>query len=329
MRGICYLCGRENNLTVEHVIPQCLGGVLSQPLYCNKCNGATGHNIDAELAKQFGRYATILCISRDRGQNQPFEMYTEGSDLLLRCDGRNLSRVEPVVRIETTSEGKLSEAEVIARSKAELQNIFKGISARYNIDPQVDVVEPIENPAPTAYHEIVIDNPKIRRAVAKIAYSFACLRLPPALVTSSAFAAIREFILGSSGASLACANYVAGDFMIDNQRPLHKLHLKLERENGLLIGYVALFGTFRYSVLVAEGVRSDVAWPGIDYTFNPVTQREVRGNEDFVAPSIGKENAIAPKNSRQQVLQALNRGEKVIAAHSPIINDVWVEENGA
>lgn len=330
MHRVCFICRRETELTSEHIIPQCLGGVLTAPLYCAECNGACGHEIDIELANHFGRYATLLCIRREHGDNQPFEIHVEESGLRLRCDGRSLFRVRPEVRIEKDSDGTLTEAEIIARSERELRTIFKGIGRRYNIEPNIGAIEPEANPAPTAaYHEFVIDNELIRRAVAKIAYGFACVRLPADSVLAEEFNAVRNFIRGRFAARIASANYVAGDFMVDNHRPLHKIHLRLERKNQILVGYVALFGTFRYTVLLAEGLRTDVEWPGIDYTYNPVTQQEVLGNDNFLAPSIGRECVIAPRNSQQQVLQALERGQNMIAEHSPAIEAVRVEEIGA
>src|SRR5210317_2055098 len=99
MNKICYLCGSEAKLTSEHVIPQCLGGVLSGNLYCTSCNSECGRDVDVELARQFGRYATLLQATRERGDNQPFTIVTEEDGLELRCDGKSLVRAQPIVRI--------------------------------------------------------------------------------------------------------------------------------------------------------------------------------------------------------------------------------------
>ena len=92
MKGPCYLCGEDVKLTSEHIIPQCLGGVLADRLYCVRCNSECGHDVDVELARHFGRYATLLQVMRDRGENQPFTIVTDESDLRLRCDGKSLVR---------------------------------------------------------------------------------------------------------------------------------------------------------------------------------------------------------------------------------------------
>lgn len=328
MRGHCHLCGEDTKLTREHVIPQCLGGILLDYLYCADCNGKCGHEVDSELARQFSRYATLLCLSRARGRNQPFEIEEVDGGLRLRCDGETLRRAKPEVRLEKSQAGALRKAEVIAGSKEQLINIMQGLAKQYDFDPDACLLEASERDPPVAFHEFVLENALIRRAVAKIAYGFACTRLARDLVGGPQFDAIRSFILDEGDHELASANFAEGEFMVDNQRPLHKIHLRYERENKLLVGYVALFGTFRYTIVLADNLESAVEWAGIDYTYNPVTQRHVDGNEHYVAPAIGKERALKPKHSRAMVLEALKRGQNVIVNHSSIVKSAHVEERG-
>jgi hypothetical protein len=77
MSNRCYLYLNAQELTSEHIIPQCLGGVLDAKIYCATCNNACGHEIDVALAQQFARYAILLQIGRERGQNQPFTIVSE------------------------------------------------------------------------------------------------------------------------------------------------------------------------------------------------------------------------------------------------------------
>lgn len=325
MKGTCYLCGAEKKLTREHIIPQCLGGTLEAELYCKECNEACGHEVDAELARQFGRYATLLQVARARGVNQPFEFITDNGALKLRCDGKSIARADPIVRSEKDEKGRLKAAEVIARSEEELRAIFNGLAKKYDIDPAQGLFEMIDNPPPTGYHDFELDNPLIHRAIGKVAYGFACVRLPRAMVLSAAFEPIRKFVLGQLDDRLASSNYSHGDFMVDNHRPLHKIHLSLNRNARILIGYVALFGTFRYTVLLSEELTSDLEWRGLDYTYNPVTERGVEGNDNFAAPPLTREEVVTPRNARNEVLAALQRGQEIIAEHSAALDGVLVE----
>ena len=49
----CYLCGMllsESNRSLEHIIPNAIGGHLkSKDLICKNCNSNTGQKIDAEI----------------------------------------------------------------------------------------------------------------------------------------------------------------------------------------------------------------------------------------------------------------------------------------
>lgn len=325
MNRTCYLCGLEKRLTREHIIPQCLGGTLEAELYCKECNETSGHEVDAELARQFGRYATLLQVARVRGVNQPFEFITDNGALKLRCDGKSIARANPIVRKEFNEEGRLKAAEVIARSEEELRAIFNGLAKRYGIDPTQGLFDMVENPPPTGYHDFELDNPLIHRAIGKVAYGFACVRLPSDIVLSAAFEPMREFILGRRAERLASSNYRHGDFMVDGHRPLHKIHMSLNRDARILIGYVALFGTFRYTVLLSEELTSDLEWRGLDYTYNPVTERDVEGNDNFAAPLLTREEVVTPRNARAEVLTALQRGQEIIAEHSAALDGVIVE----
>lgn len=288
------------------------------------CNNASGHAIDIALARQFGRYATLLQLGRERGLNQPFSISSDETGLKLRFDGERISRENPVVRIDKDDAGRVKEIEVIARSEKELNLIFASIARKYNIDPNLMESECINYPAPESSHEFVLDTPEIHRAVAKIVYSFACMRLPPATIFDQSFNNIREFIKGIGGPFVS-SNYAHGDFMVDNLRPLHKIFLSLDRQERLVVGYVALFGTFRYTVLLSDSADSDVEWPAIDYTYDPVTQREIPVNLQFQAPRIRKEDVIHPKQSVEKVLASLQKGQQMLVEFCPALKGATVE----
>lgn len=321
----CYLCVKSAELTSEHIIPQCLGGVLAAPIFCAKCNSEAGLKLDAELAKHFGRYATLLNVKRERGKNQTFRITDEKTGMNLVTDGVSIARQDPIVRVEKDANGKIVEIEVIGRSEAEREQIFQGLAEKHNFDLALVESEYVENPAPSASHEFVIDTPELHRAIAKIAYGFACTKLPAETIFDKGFDAIRGYISNSSEMSLAHSNYAHGNFMVDGHRPLHKIHLSINRGNPLIVAYVTLFGTFRYTVLLSDSFNSDIEWPGIDYTYNPATQQEVPTNLNFKAPALTKDQVVSPKQSMQQVSVALQKGQEVIADHSQILEGVDVE----
>ena len=312
MKTLCFFCAEARPLTVEHVIPQAIGGKLKARLYCKTCNEAFGETLDDEIARQFGWVGTLLNIKLERSKTQTYEVedITTGTKLLF--DGKNLKRKDPVVKVGSKDRKKLDYADIIARSEQELKRICASIECRYDVPGGMETFQDLR-PGPThAERVIVIDNALLRRAVAKIAYSFICTKLPASFIFSSTFEAIRNYIKVSEGPALACANFLYTRFMTDNIRPIHKIHVALNRNQSLLVGYVSFFGIYRFTVLLAEDFKSVIEWPDLDYTFDPVRRRQVVGNDNFRVPPLSKENILHPRQSKTLVQNELDKGHKVI-----------------
>jgi hypothetical protein len=326
MSDICRICCEPKELNQEHIIPQCLGGVLKKRIYCTNCNSELGHDVDAELAKNFGKYATFMNIGREHGVNQPFSIKDEITGLALKFDGERLCRKRPEVNMDTNSDGKLEGFEIIGRSEKELHEIFIGIAKEYNIDSSLVVFDQPQHQPPYSGNEFYLDNDSISKAIAKIAYGFACWKLSNEIILSSSFSKIRNYLKDEPCENLVSANYAHTDFMTDNKRPLHKIHLSINRPEKLVVGYVALFGVFRYTVLLSDCYESRIDWSAIDYTYDPTTQKEVPVKPLFTAPDLTKEQIVNPRQSEAMVLEALNTGMGVIAEHSDGLEDLNVEQ---
>lgn len=316
MDNRCFACTKPYVLTTEHIIPQAIGGKLKAVLYCKKCNETFGHKLDEEISKQFGYIGTLLNIKRLRGESQPFEVKEKMSGTTLIFDGKDLKRKEPIVMIASANGKKLDSADIIARSEKELKKICASIQKRYKMSGGIKTFKDV-NPGPTdTEHGIMIDNPVLRMAVSKIAYGFLCIKLPKDVILSVPFEAVREYIKTHKVPALACANFIHTQFMTDYIRPLHKIHIALNRSEKLVVGFVSLFGIYRFTVLLAENYESNLEWPGFDYTFDPVRLRQVVGNDDFRAPQLTKENIIHPKQSKEIVQSELDKGFKVIESYA-------------
>lgn len=311
---ICFSCLQKKTLSEEHVIPQALGGKLSEWIYCIDCNSTFGADIDAELIKSVQFYATALGIKRTRGKNQPYDVSLAEGGTKLTFDGKEFKRKKPSVTIQKTGE-KVSYVDVKARTESELKRIIYNIKKKHNISDDIECFED-KHPGPTdTITEFEFDNDKIRRCISKIAYSLLCIRLPSAQVQSNAFDEVRNYIRFGSGDNLSSANYVHTGFMTDGIRPLHKIHISLNRRNNLVVGFVCLFGTFIYTTLLSREFRSSLDWPGIDHTLDPVTSKVIEGNPSFRAPTLTISDVISPKNKKQQVLNGLAKGFEILSKY--------------
>ena len=310
--GICFSCCKNTRLSEEHIIPQALGGKLSARIYCEDCNSHFGNEIDSELIKNINYFGTALNIKRVRGKNQPYDVALPTNGIKLTFDGRKFKRKKPIVNIEKNGD-EIKYVDVTARSESELRKICTSIKEKYNLPNEIKYFEE-KHPGPTdTVTEFEFDNEKIRRCVAKIAYSLLCVKLPSGQVFSDAFDEVRNYIRFGAKSDLSSANYNHTDFMTDGIRPLHKIHINRNRRKNLVIGFVCFFGTFRYTTLLSRDFNSALDWPGLDHTIDPVTSKYIEGNPAFRAPKLDIADVISPKHSKQQVLSELSKGHEIIS----------------
>lgn len=316
MNTVCFACKEKKELTIEHIIPQALGGKLKEKLYCKDCNQNLGRTVDKELVIQFGKIATLLNIKRERGVSQHFGVEEVKNGKKLVFDGKSVRREDPKVELKYEAGKKiLKYANIIARSEKELKKIIYSVQKKSTINGEIKVFTEEHNGPIDTKQEISIDNTLLRRAVTKIAYSFLCFKIPQNILLSSAFDEARSYMNYATGPDIACANFINTKFMTDYNRPLHKIHIALNRNDELVIGYVSIFGIYRFAIMLSDKFSSNLEWPDFDYTYDPVIQREVFVNDKFRAPPLNKGQILTPKQSRSFVQKELDRGLKVIESY--------------
>jgi len=270
--------------------------------------------LDEILSINYGKIGTLLNIKRERGEPQPFDVVETSTQTPLVFTGKGLSRKKPTVIIKSKDGKNLEFADVTARTQKELERIKASLKGRYEISESAEQKTFQENRSGPidANFKIIIDNKSIRRAISKIAYSFLCTKIPKDQILSSTFEDVRNYIKDGTGSDLACANFIHTKFMTDYSRPLHKIHVALNRGKLMVIGFVMLFGIYRFSILLSDTLVSHLDWPGLDYTFDPVLSQNVCGNERFMVPAFIKDNILRPKQSKKFVFDELNIGFKML-----------------
>lgn len=307
----CFCCCESKVLTEEHIIPQSLGGKLSAWIYCKDCNDKFGRGIDAELVNNFRYFPTALKVDRKRGKSQRYDVYFPQKDIELTCNGREFKRKKPIVKIRKDGD-KVEYVEIIARSGDELDKITLEIKRKYSLDHEFEnknetIAGPIE-----VEREFIFDNSLIRRAVSKIVYSLICIKIPDQHVFSSSFDDIRSYIRFGADEDFASANFRNTNFMSDNVRPLHKIHISFNKPNKLVIGFICLFGIFKYTTLLSKEFNSLIDLADLDYTFDPTTGKEICTKANFMAPKIGINDILFPKHSKKLVINELMKGHKIL-----------------
>ena len=97
----CYLCGQElnnKNKTIEHIIPNALGGKLkTKEILCKACNNSMGETIDNNLVKFF-EFANVLTNpKRDRKGTQQFQAKIDGQDVFVKSGGEITTQFKPKI----------------------------------------------------------------------------------------------------------------------------------------------------------------------------------------------------------------------------------------
>ena len=301
------MCLANSGLTQEHIIPQALGGRLKAPLFCKACNSILGSTIDAEIVRDIGPIATLLDVTKERTKNQPVDIIDLETGAVLSHDGKGIGRKGPIVKKELTDDGKkLKSAEVRGSSREETERIVRGLAQKYGFPEKQDISEIHHEPPSNTKLSIQFDTRSIRRAVAKICYGFLCRRMPVEISLSRSFDAVRAYIRDDTGPDLAEVNFTGTRFMTDYARPLHRIHIRFNRQTKQILGSVMLFGVFRYVAILSRNYESYLDWPDLDYVFDPLTGRE--SSPILIRPTTEQDFIMTPNGWKDD----LSRGWKML-----------------
>lgn len=180
----CYICNHEivsENVSIEHIIPNSIGGKLkSTKLLCNACNKNLGHEIDNELFKTFHYICTLLNIKREKGSTPPITLETETNVKYKIYANSDIEIVKPKINISEIDNKKLYFNIVAPMNRKIINQILTGLKRKY---PELNKEELLENSK--AIYEIPKErlkmsfnfyNKECLRAIAKIACNFYLLK---------------------------------------------------------------------------------------------------------------------------------------------------------
>jgi hypothetical protein len=141
----CSLCPNtltEENLSREHIIPNCIGGRRKTiGFICNTCNNDFGKEWEKVLAEQLLWFSLSVGIVRERGESPHLKVkVVDGSELLLRNDG-SLTLAKPSYSETEAEDGKIK-IQLSARTEDEVRKLAKGIWRKY---PNLDLQAAIDN----------------------------------------------------------------------------------------------------------------------------------------------------------------------------------------
>lgn len=323
--GRCFGCKEESRLIRGHIIPNAIGGRLKARLLCEDCDVRKCYQIDAALVDQLRPFATILNVRRERGENQPFRVTKVGPGTELDFGPQdNVRRARPEVRKEFDDNGRVV-LDVTARSEKELEDILRGLEQKYGTLASEFEISVDRTLLGLAERVDTVGGRLSMRSIAKCSYLLLALRVPAEKVLSEAFDPIRGYIFEDSGERMVSLNYVHTEFMIDRRRLLHGIAVHFDNRRRNVVAYVQLFGTFRFSVLLAKTCPWEIAISDLTYCLDPVTGQEVPLNPGFLAPDITAEEALSPIQSTELVYTEVVKGLRILEDYSDAISQTTVE----
>ena len=273
----CYLCRTEiteENKSVEHIVPNAIGGRLkSSKILCKDCNSKLGSSMDANLAKQLEFFANQLNVKRERGSAQNIEMKRKSTgDVYLVSPEGDLTLRKPLIEINKSKLG--SGIRIRANNINELKKTLKGLKRKYpklnekEINNLVkDTEERIKEPL---YGTLDFDMGKIYPAVLKMAINYYFDKFGG--IDTIAFA-----IEDMKHDELNCVDCVFFEHPLvrtDSEEVFHCIYINGNEKEKKLYAFVELYSTLQFVVRLSD----DYSGPTLQslYVFDILKSKEIK-----------------------------------------------------
>ena len=251
MQGICIFCHERitsSNDSLEHIIPNCIGGKLkSKGLVCKKCNSELGQTLDKEFCDSLHFMALISGIEKERGEHKPIKGIGENGREYILDKNLQPKLARPYVERLDNAEGYF----ITAPDKKTAQKIIKGIYEKYmgrkptkeKIEEILKISKFVSKESPTLRIELKLNLQALFRGVTKIAYEFTYLKLKNLKLTD--LEPVRNYILDFPNSPNfrvpnSFCDFLPSSYPISLSLPWPHI-ISLFSYNGSLLAYTKLF----------------------------------------------------------------------------------------
>ncbi|EKO32018.1 HNH endonuclease [Leptospira santarosai] len=241
----CQLAIRDENKSIEHVIPQALGGVLTIKNVCKKCNNSFGSDLDKHLVDLMQETAIVLNVNRYRGKNPNIQYEDKSSgDLFILRPNKGINAASKISRI---SEDKYK---IYYKDNEDLEKSLEELGKRgnKNLQPDNDSSGGYANPN-IVFRFSTGDRVQLR-AIAKIAFEFY-------LALGGDFQFVKHlipYIQGYAAAFLVFPdykNYPSKEELWDEEIT-HSIEIIGGPQTKQLVCKISLFETWNYIVFLSD-----------------------------------------------------------------------------
>jgi len=253
----CYACGDAltgASASLEHIIPNAVGGVLaSRRLLCVACNNKLGHEVDKDLCNYVAPLGVLIGVRRDAGNGRAVQIQrADGTVVLLDHEGRMRTPRPKFVERETDRGVDIT---VTAATKREAEKTFAGLQRKWgkkfrNVsrDPVSESIVEVDE---RMHFTLETGGPATNRAIAKIALGYYLH-----IGGDAAFVAgMIDYVRSGLRAGAVDAGWYAGPAPLAAEGDASLRHVVAVRgsaSDGRLLGYVELFGSLHFAVVLAD-----------------------------------------------------------------------------
>jgi len=252
MSNSCIFCNKpliNENKTVEHIIPACIGGKLkSNEIICRKCNSNFGTKLDDEI---FKRYKIIdYCLKlKGKGKVPKVNALYKGEEFVFTYNGpkrkhpKVVSRVGNAVTLSFPSE------------KAARKYYRKKKKKNPNLDVD-EVIKSAKRTKETLIEPFYIKSEEINeefwRSCGKIVYEF-IFDIKRSYQPSDTL--FRDFILGKIPIEKYPICFGSLDYVPIKKEPYKLYHIIVvegRSNENIILGYLEVYGCFKTVMLIEK-----------------------------------------------------------------------------
>jgi len=274
----CYACNieiKDDNGSVEHIIPNSIGGqIKSNKLLCKVCNEKFGNTIDKYLNNQIGLFGTLLNVKRDR---VPDKLFVQG-----QYDTGEVRYVGPGLKggykmiIPVEVEGKIIKKEIYPKTEKEFNRLKKqqekSLKKKFGNIQFEEREEYNENKLlfSTKENPKAIGGREFFQAICKIAVNFFIFNGGD----KSKVVDIVDFILDKNELKNAIFYYPDIDVIKrENDEIEHHILIRGDKQKRILYGYVELFSSHCVLIKFSESYSGNDL--KMQYSYDLITGEEI------------------------------------------------------
>lgn len=250
----CIKCGCElifdginKNTSIEHIIPNAIGGKLkSSKLLCKKCNSDYGRECDYELCKQLMFFTVMLNPNRDRKSSLILKTDKE-EEYDISLGGKPILKAPKIIKEQNE---KYIKYKITSRNIQETTKILKNLKKKY---PQLD----IDSIKSNLQKSIKFINKPLKVST----------RVKNTLIFQAIYKIALEYYIENGGQissttlfnEKVCYSYEL-DFIFDKyikNTIYHGIFIKGDPKEKYLIGYVELYSTYSFLILLDDNYNGD------------------------------------------------------------------------